>query len=386
VRRADPILLALVGAQLLVAGVVAAVAAHDGWLYGSADAARAVVASADDVAHLRLPAGGGYGWPLLLAPLVLVLGTDLDSLLPVVLVLQMVLLVPLGVVLVWDVGRRLGGRTGAAAAAIAWIALPLVALPLLTHAYRDTYVDGFLPALLGLTVLPLLPAAVASVAAAALLLRSLQASRVEDAVLAGALAAFAAGIVAVALGLFAGIVLALAVARRRLPVLGLVVGAVPGLVALAIWRWRVLGGLEVTLGPVSWDAFIANMAQLREHFWSNRLLQWLPLAGAVGLARLSLPGALLAAGWVGAFAITTAASESPAVSFDGALFFGAWLPALPAYLLLAAAIPLLVPTLRDRLADRLEPAGAGRRPGAVGLAAAATLLAALPLLVAVACR
>ena len=33
----------------------------------------------------------------------------------------------------------------------------------------------------------------------------------------------------------------------------------------------------------SWDAFSANMAGLREHLWSNRLLQWLPLAGVVGI-------------------------------------------------------------------------------------------------------
>jgi hypothetical protein len=102
---------------------------------------------------------------------------------------------------------------------------------------------------------------------------------------------------------------------------------------------------------VSWDAFSANMAGLREYLWSNRVLQWLPIAGAVGLGRRSIPVAALVGGWFGAFALAEGASPNLPVG-DGS-FLAAFVPALPAYALLAAAIPLLVPGVPARLGARV---------------------------------
>jgi hypothetical protein len=102
---------------------------------------------------------------------------------------------------------------------------------------------------------------------------------------------------------------------------------------------------------ISWGSFSAQMAGLREYLWSNRVLQWLPLAGMIGVGRRSIPAAALLGGWLGAFLVVEGASTHVSVT-DGS-FFVVLLPALPAYSLLAAAVPLLVPTLPARLDKRL---------------------------------
>ena len=56
------------------------------------------------------------------------------------------------------------------------------------------------------------------------------------------------------------------------------------------------------------------------------------------------------------------------------------MPALPAFVLLAAAVPLLVPTLVDRMGPRLAP-DPGRRPGLYPTAAVVGFLAVVPLAV-----
>ena len=73
-------------------------------------------------------------------------------------------------------------------------------------------------------------------------------------------------------------------------------------------------------------------------------------------------------GWAAGSAATSLfRAAQPGVGFEDGEFFRAMLPALPAYILLAAAIPLLVPTLAVRLgplAQRcLDPVGRlARRP------------------------
>ena len=95
------------------------------------------------------------------------------------------------------------------------------------------------------------------------------------------------------------------------------------------------------------------MAGLREFFWSQRLLQWLPLAGTIAVARRSVPLALLLGGWMLSFGVVL--GSQPEADWPAARIFRVLLPALPAYVLLAAAIPLLVPTLAVRLGTRLDP-------------------------------
>jgi hypothetical protein len=100
-------------------------------------------------------------------------------------------------------------------------------------------------------------------------------------------------------------------------------------------------------------AFDGSMAGLREYFWSQRLLQWLPIAGAIAVGRRSLSLAVLLGGGFLAFGIAQAAL--PEASFADGLLFELLLPGLPVYVLLAAALPLLVPTLATRLGDDARP-------------------------------
>jgi hypothetical protein len=112
-------------------------------------------------------------------------------------------------------------------------------------------------------------------------------------------------------------------------------------------------------------------------FWSQRLLQWLPIAGTIAVARRSPPLALLLGGLTLSFGVVQ--GSQPGAGLDDAAIFRVLLPALPAYVLLAAAIPLLAPTLSVRFGSRLDPLSPGRRPGRRALVAAAIVLAAVPL-------
>ena len=82
---------------------------------------------------------------------------------------------------------------------------------------------------------------------------------------------------------------------------------------------------------------------MQEFFWSVRILQWLPVAGVIGVARRSIPLALLIGIWFGAYLV--ALGGDPDNTIGGGTFLTVLVPALPAYLLLAAAIPLLAPPL-----------------------------------------
>ena len=150
------------------------------------------------------------------------------------------------------------------------------------------------------------------------------------------------------------------------------------MLAIALWQARAVDGPDpLAFGPVVWDQFTTNMAGLREFFWSQRLLEWLPLAGTIAVARRSVPLALLLGGWMISFGIVL--GSQPEAGLAGGALFRILLPALPAYVLLVAAIPLLFPTLAVRLGTRLDPISPARRPGRSALAIAAVVLALVPL-------
>lgn len=255
---------------------------------------------------------------------------------------NLVLAVPAAVASLYAVGLLLGGRVLGA-----WFAAVLVALApagwlYALAAYRDVYADRVLPVALGLTDDARLASAAALAAAAALVLGSL-ARRPLLAAGAGGTAGLAMLLEPTSALFLAGAALAYAVTRRPVQATAFAAAAAPFVVAVLV---RDGVGFDA-----SWDAFSANMANLREHLWSNRVLQWLPVAGVIGLARRSGAAAALAGGWFAAFAVAIGASPNlPAA--DGT-YLVAFVPALPALALLAAAVPLLVPGLPARLGERL---------------------------------
>ncbi len=253
------------------------------------------------------------------------------------------MLAPAAVLAALSLGTAVGGRAIGLLSALLLVALPAVGVLYALASYRDTYVDRVLPEAVGIAAGGRFPAAALSLVAGALAVRGLVADGRRAALLAGLVAGIAALVHPSGVLVLVGIALAYAVAWRPREGALLALTAAPGVVLAAV-----LYGLGL---DVSWDAFTGNMTGLREYLWSNRLLQWLPLAGAIGAARGSLPVACLLAGWFGAFAFVFGAS--PQLGFESGSYLIAFVPALPAYALLVGCIPMLVPTLPRRL-ERLE--------------------------------
>ena len=217
---------------------------------------------------------------------------------------NVVLLGPLSLALAYRVGERIAGAALGAWMLLVWVALPWLA-PLFTlSAYDATLRDDVLPLAVGLTPDSGYVEGVALLAALALLLE-----------------------------------------RRRLTTAagGLVLAGLAG-----VWLSR------LPVPDLSVDAFKANMAGLREYFWSHRVLQWIPIAGAAAVARRSLPATVALAGWLGGYVVFRAAQ--PGIGLEEGALFRVLLPAFPAYVLLAASVPLLVPTLAARLGALARPA------------------------------
>ncbi len=339
------------------------------------------------------PARVGYGWPLLLAPITLISGRDFVDAMPLVIALNVLVLGPIAIACIYWIARHLAGWVAGLWAASLWVALPYLAVPLFRDDYHDRFVEQFLPQALGLSGLADYPSTVCLLAAAALVLRALATRAPTDALLAGVVAGYGIGIKPANVLFLAGPALAFLLARRFRPALIFTAGLAPALLALAIWKARGLGSLplfaaeEVHLAvgsgltaisieqytdALNWDTFRGNMAGLREWFWSARMLQWAPFAGTLAVARRSLPAAGLLAGWFFAIVLVKGAAVDSTV--ESGSFFRFLMPAFPAYLLLLAFIPALVPTLLRRF-----PADVRVGPiRGVALGCALVLLAAVP--------
>ena len=255
---------------------------------------------------------------------------------------------------------------------------PWLLLVLALDSYDQLVRDRVLPLVLGLTAEPAFPAAVALVSSAALIATSLDRRTRIGAAFAGLVAGAAVAIEPHTL-LFLGPAVAAYVAARRVPEAFIFALALaPAVLAIVLWQARAVDGPDpLSFGPVDWGQFTSNMAGLREFFWSQRLLQWLPLAGAIAVARRSVPLALLVGGWMISFGVVLGSQAD--AGLEGGGIFRVLLPALPAYVVLTAAIPLLVPTLAVRLGSRLDPLSPSYRPGWSALAVAGILLALVPL-------
>ena len=206
----------------------------------------------------------------------------------------------------------------------------------------------------------------------------------------------------------AGGVIAYIACRRPREVLVFGAAIVPSLVTLLVWKSRGLGtvplfslgeshaaigaGTRIVAAQVDfsryltfdWHAWSQNMSNLREFFYSARLAQWAPIAGAIVIVRWRPGVAALLVGWLAAFLVVKGAS--PLASIEGNTFFRLLMPAWPAYLLLIAAVPLLVPTVMGRLGHRVVPAAAGRALGSKPAVAVLLLVALVPLLVVTVAR
>lgn len=381
--RPARLLAGAVAVQWLTTLGLALVVRHDGWTYARGGGGEA--GTAYDLGRLlgqgRLGhASVGYGWPAVLVPFARAAGARLPSALPAIVLLDVLVLAPLALFALYGIAARIGGRLFGYWAVVLWLALPFVGIAYANVGYHRQYTEQLLPQAFGLAALPEMPATVATVVSAYFCSRVLfdERPRLLDGLAAGIAAGAAIALYPSAALVLPGIALALLVARRLAMVLAFAAGLAPALATLAVWRERGLGRLTVHLGDLSWTTLGSNVDGLREHFWSGRLLVWMMLAGIVALARRSPRAAVLVGGWFLAFALVKGSSTG--ASTDDGGVFRMMMPSFPAFVLLVAALPLLLPHVPARLGTwRPGFASPPAKLRATAAGAAVVLSALLPL-------
>jgi hypothetical protein len=398
VSRLRVVLPALVAAQIVATAIFFDSVERKGWLVYQGGDQIWLYTTGWMLGHGIIPtAVVSYGWPLVLAPFALVGGPEFVNTLPATIALDVLVLGPIALLALFDIAQRIAGRIFGIWCCVLWIAAPFVSIPFFVDRYHDRWVEQFLPQALGLTQLADYPSMVTVLVAGALILRSFESPRLVQGALAGLIGGWAIALKpANALFLVAAAV-AYVLARRWRQGLAFAVALVPAVVTLTLWKDRGLGDIPLfALGAthealglgsapmtasldhythIDWGIWKQNMSNLREFFYSARLVQWAPFAGAVALGRRSIPAAGFLLTWLIAYVLVK--GSSPVSSLEGGSFWRLVMPAWPAYLILIAAIPLLVPTFQRRLGDRLVPPRPRPAPTWT-IVAVAVVLGALP--------
>jgi hypothetical protein len=393
--RSAYVLGALVVAQWLALLALALTVRHNGWLYYAGGDQLWHYSGAYLVAHGHLPPTFvGYGWSIFLLPLAWLAGPNLVSALPGIVLVNTLVLLPIALLCVYGIASRIAGRLFGYFAAALWIALPYLGILFVEPGYHQKYTELTLPQLLGLTSVPDFPATVALLVAAYLCIRAAETTSWHAAAAAGLACGCSLAVKpSNAIFLFAPAVFLLASRWSALPLFA--AGLAPAVLTLALWKFRGLGQLaaapaepiRLAAGPAdlihriyspklgSWAHLGQVLDSLREHFWIARVLEWLPVAGCIGLLARSRRSFLLIASWFTAFLLIKGTYF--AASVEDASFFRLMMPAFPAYALLAAATVLLFPGARAQ-PERGSSQPAGRRL-TMAVIAAAAVFAALPL-------
>jgi hypothetical protein len=376
-ERPRTVLGTLVGLQIAATLALALRVEHNGWVYFSGGDQIWFTSTGWLLGRLEIaPTEASYLWPLVQAPITWLTGPTYVQVLPALVVLNVVVLGPIGLLCIYGIASRIGGRLLGYWAALLWVIAPYAAIPLFVERYREKWTEQFLPQATGLTAMADYPSMVLVLAAAFFITRSLSPGRITDAALAGLLLGAAGGLKPPNLLLGFGAALAFPLARRWREAVAFGVAVAAGLLVLAFWKQRALGTipafaleharLAAGATPVAFDLNVdkyiqldldhwrTQMDQLREFFFSPRVAQWAPIAGLVAVLRVRrAPIAGLLAGWLGAFILVKGFNENADIQAN--TFWRLLMPAWPAYLLLFASIPLLVPTLFRRLGDRATP-------------------------------
>jgi hypothetical protein len=394
------VLLPLVGLQWLLLGFFVLTVRHNGWLFYQGGDETFFYTSAWSIAHGHVPdAAIGWGWSYVLAPVAAIFGSNFLAALPAIILIQTLILLPLGLLAAYGLAARLGGRLFGYLVAFLWVVGPYALIPLWDHRYHQKYVEQFLPQAFGLTGLGDFPSMVLVVCAAYLVVRVLDERSLPLAALAGLTTAFVIGIKPANALFLSGVVLAFLAARRWREALVFGAAMVPGLIVLALWKQKGLGSLPVfrshgtaaaAMAPplvaslhlpksvnLDWHHFGQNLNYLREFFWSVRVVEWFVVAGFVGLLRRTPAKALLIGGWFGAFLLVK--GTSPQASIEAGTFLRLFMPALPALLILGAGVLLLVPTFATSVVERFPTFDRPLNWRSKPLGAVALVLAVLPL-------
>ncbi len=370
------VLAALVLLQWAVVAAVARTVRHAGWIYYQGGDQLWYYTGGWLLSHGQIGQTPiGYLWSALLAPIALVGGPNLVQSLPAIVILNVAVLLPVAMFALYGIAARIGGRLFGYWAVLLWIVVPVIGIRFTNVGYHQRYTELLLPQSLGLAALadfPTMVAALVSVYYCARVVFDAEPRRF-DAVAAGLAAGAAIGIKPATTLFLAGPVLVFAYRRQGRAAALFLAGMAPALIALALWKDKGLGYLpafnsaggaaRIAAGAhgatplaalnlskyfrLDWHHLHETMLALREHFWSARVIEWLVIAGAIGLLRRSLRAGLLVGGWFAAFIVVKGTYDQASV--DDASVFRILMPAFPAFILLLASLPLLFPGMPGKL-------------------------------------
>jgi hypothetical protein len=401
-RQPWVVLVPLLLVQWIAVLALALTVRHNGWLYYQGGDQTYYYTTSWLLGSWTLPPTPiGYAWSYLITPISTAAGPSYLDALPGIVLLNTLLLLPVALLCVYGIASRIGGRVFGYWAATLWIAVPYVAIPLFDQRYHAKWVEQTLPQTLGFSGLADFPSMVCVLLAAYLCVRVLDTRSWRDALLLGLTAGFALGLKPANALFLAGPVLAFAIGRRWRELGVFAVGLVPAVVLLLVWKQRGLGQLPafesspggtslaavVPLGlanpfdkyfHLDWGVLRQNLDVLREFFWSVRPLEVIPFVGALAIARRSWPKAALVFFWFMAYLLVK--GTDPHARVEDASFWRLLMPSFPAYLLLLAAIPLLIPRFAPALARRFPPGELRRRFSRRTFAAVGALSVVLPLI------
>jgi hypothetical protein len=252
---------------------------------------------------------------------------------------QVLVLMPLLLLLIYETARRLGGPLFAAWAAFVWIALPYAGLAYANPSLRHGYAHQFLPRVLGLADDPRFLAMVAFLAAIFFTMRALETGASVDVAIAVVTAALGAAFAprAALVALVPAVGLAVGGSKRHAIAAAAALAVLLACVGIAVDTGLLatpFAHLE-TRGPAN------TLASLSENFWSGRVLEWLAIAGVAGALRGRRPvGAMIGVALVATlFSLQT----GPTPLESNLALLHALVPVWAAVALAIASIPLLVP-------------------------------------------
>jgi hypothetical protein len=358
------VLSALVALQWILVAALAVTVRHNGWIYYMGGDQLWHYTGAYLIGHGQLaPTYVGIGWSTLLAPLSWIFGPNLVSALPVIVLFNTLVLLPIGLVCMYGIGERIAGRLFGYWVALLWIFIPFIGIPYSLHGYHQKWTEITMPQLLGLGAMSDFPSMIALVAGAYLCLRALDERHWIFAAGAGFAVGFALSIKPSNSVFLVAPALLFLIWRWR-SIVPFALGLVPCLAALTFWKvtgqgnlpWRTTtdahrlaignGFTHRYLRDNSWTQLHNNLLQLREFMWSDRVLEFLPVAGIAALLIRNRRAGVFVGSWFAVFFVLKGTYINSRV--EDATFWRLMMPAFPAFVVLAASVPLLIPSVRAR--------------------------------------
>jgi hypothetical protein len=365
----------LLVAQWVVDYRAAMIASHNGWQFYNGGDGSWYFTTDTILAHGHIPqATLGYGYSLLLAPILHFYGPNAMLGLPAIVLFNQLVLVPIALLCVYGIANMIGGRWFAAAAGVVWVAFPVAVIHYFHADYHMRYVDMQMPPMVGVTPEGDYPSMVLLLVSAYFVLRFTRSGRMLDVVTSGLAAGFAVVVKPSNFLFVPAPLVALLIGRNPRAIAAFAGAFLPSVLGLTIWKARGLGYVPffqhqptaVALGPhpreligdpmtswwhgfvpLSWPALHRNFEQLGGYTVSRGLIIALVIAGFIGLAKRWMTAAAFMGTWLGMYVLVKGSSTAFGIA-DGDLF-NHLIPAFPAFFFTVLSFVFLVSFLKPRL-------------------------------------